>query len=57
MSSTFSYNPYPSLSDEAKEKIMKMINLGIISLNNDPQRREASDVQNFIRWYLDQKSK
>ena len=56
MSSTFSYNPYPSLSDEAKEKIMKMINLGIIDITNTPQRHEASDVQNFIRWCLDQKS-
>lgn len=54
---TFSYNPFPSLSENAKEKIMRMVDLGLIEIHGQPERHEALDVHKFIQWYLDNKSK
>ena len=46
---------YPGLSEQAKIKLQNMIDAGLISITNLPNRREASVVQKFILDYLKDK--
>ena len=51
-----SYSYYPGLSQQAKDKIEYLVDLGLITANNQPQRREAAIVQQYIREYLERKN-